>query len=237
MPAGDWPKAITDCTDEASCGEDRDPEAGKFSLKGIPWGTYELTETKAPDGYVVAAEPVRFTVGSEQLNVDEWTYEIGNVANYEAGAGLTWQKVDPKGERLKGAEWQLVPLDENEEPIAGAEPIDVTDCVADSEADCEGIDQSPEGGVFTLASVAPGNYHLIETKAPAGFQKLTAPILVTIAGDTAVDLGEIENRQVEVPVLPLTGGLGTLIFVIVGGLLLAFTLFFAVRTIRARRLT
>ncbi|MGO3832548.1 MAG: LPXTG cell wall anchor domain-containing protein [Microbacteriaceae bacterium] len=60
---------------------------------------------------------------------------------------------------------------------------------------------------------------------------------MTIAGDTAVDLGEIENRQVEVPVLPLTGGLGTLIFVIVGGLLLAFTLFFAVRTIRARRLT
>ncbi|MGO3832549.1 MAG: SpaA isopeptide-forming pilin-related protein [Microbacteriaceae bacterium] len=169
MPAGDWPKVITDCSDAANCGEDRDPAAGQFSLKGIPWGTYELTETKAPDGYVVASEPIRFTLGSGDLNVDEWVHELGNVSNYKAGVGLTWQKVDPKGERLNGAEWQLVPVDENEEPIAGAEPIDVTDCVADSAGDCDGIDQSPEGGVFTLASVAPGKYHLIETKAPAGY--------------------------------------------------------------------
>ncbi|MGW9552682.1 DUF7927 domain-containing protein [Citricoccus zhacaiensis] len=40
-------------------------ESGLFQLEGIPAGTYWLTETRAPDGFNLLAEPVQFTVDAD----------------------------------------------------------------------------------------------------------------------------------------------------------------------------
>lgn len=69
---------ITDCVssggsktgtcDEAETGKpawafDSSPAAGRIGFRNLPWGTYELVETKAPDGYNVDSETVyTFTV-------------------------------------------------------------------------------------------------------------------------------------------------------------------------------
>ncbi|PAU68107.1 SpaA isopeptide-forming pilin-related protein [Bifidobacterium criceti] len=69
---------ITDCVssggsktgtcDEAETGKpawafDSYPAAGRIGFRNLPWGTYELVETKAPDGYNVDSETVyTFTV-------------------------------------------------------------------------------------------------------------------------------------------------------------------------------
>ncbi|MCF2707404.1 hypothetical protein I6E29_09040 [Arcanobacterium haemolyticum] len=49
---------ITDCTVANGCGTsgyvDLDPSAGSFRIANLPWGSYTLTETKAPDGYRIA---------------------------------------------------------------------------------------------------------------------------------------------------------------------------------------
>lgn len=42
--------------------KDVNPAAGKFSLKGLPLGTYTLIEIEAPVGYMKLAEPIEFTL-------------------------------------------------------------------------------------------------------------------------------------------------------------------------------
>lgn len=235
MPAGEWPRKIVDCTEGASCGEDRDPAAGKFTLEGIPWGTYDLVETKAPSGFVISKDPIRIVLGKGKLNQTTWTYELGEIENFKPGTDVTWEKVDPESNRLAGSQWQLVAVDDDGKPIEDATAIEVKDCIQEDAAECVGADKDPVAGKFTIKNVPNGAYHLIETKAPAGFKKLTEPIEVIVDGDTGVALGEIENEQVEVPTLPLTGGIGTYLFIIAGGVLLLITAYSGIRAGKARR--
>ena len=53
--------AITDCTATPCTGPDTDAAAGRFALGNLNWGTYTVTETKAPPGYVIGAQ-FTFTV-------------------------------------------------------------------------------------------------------------------------------------------------------------------------------
>lgn len=39
---------------------------GRFSVQGLPYGTYQLWETKAPAGYVQLNEPLSFTIDANQ---------------------------------------------------------------------------------------------------------------------------------------------------------------------------
>nr|WP_280909722.1 SpaA isopeptide-forming pilin-related protein [Leucobacter exalbidus] len=77
---------LTDC-DEAPCpaGGDQDPAAGAFSLTGLAWGEYEVTETKAPPGYVGGAS-FTFTVSGDTAGS---VIAIGDVTNdQQAGVAL-----------------------------------------------------------------------------------------------------------------------------------------------------
>ena len=78
--------------------------------------------------------------------------------------------------------------------------------------------------------LAAGTYYLVETEAPAGYNKLTAPIKVTITktGDTewtiSKDNTEEENKIIHVEnstgsILPSTGGMGTIAFAVVAAIL------------------
>ncbi|KAB1644706.1 LPXTG cell wall anchor domain-containing protein [Gulosibacter chungangensis] len=61
------PALIIDCT-EATCEvgafKDQDAVAGQFNLTNLSWGTYTLTESKAPAGYALDATPIEFRVGA-----------------------------------------------------------------------------------------------------------------------------------------------------------------------------
>ena len=78
--------------------------------------------------------------------------------------------------------------------------------------------------------LAAGTYYLVETEAPAGYNKLTAPIKVTITktGDTewtiSKDGTEETDKIIDVEnstgsMLPSTGGMGTIAFTVVAALL------------------
>ena len=237
QPAGDWPLEIVDCTADTCAGPDMNPEPGAFLLRGIPWGTYDLEEIEAPNGYVLLDAPVRVVIGPGGLNTTEWVYELGGIANFKPGVDVTWTKVDPDKTRLAGSEWELVPVDSAGNPLPSTTPIAVTDCIEEEASDCAGPDFDPTAGGFELHNVPAGTYQLIETKAPAGFVKLAEPAAtVTVAGDVAITIGEIENKQQVVPALPLTGGIGSYLFMIGGGLFLGITAFLLTRTMRRPRL-
>ncbi len=92
-----------------------------------------------------------------------------------------------------------------------------------------------DDGSFTISGLDTDTYYLEEVEAPAGYNKLAAPVKVTITAtiNTATNVGtatvtygenstgtvKIENKTgVE---LPSTGGVGTTIFYVIGGLLMA----------------
>jgi len=92
---------------------------------------------------------------------------------------------------------------------------------------------TPTDGKFTIHGLDIDTYFLLETEAPDGYNKLADPISVTLDAESTIDkdenqiaddgeyatLVEVENKAgIE---LPSTGGMGTTIFYIVGGVMVA----------------
>ena len=81
--------------------------------------------------------------------------------------------------------------------------------------------------------LAEGTYYLVETEAPAGYNKLTAPIVIKITKSTDTDVNnwtiskgstvekdkiiDVENSTGSI--LPSTGGMGTIAFAVVAAIL------------------
>ena len=81
-------------------------------------------------------------------------------------------------------------------------------------------------GRFTIQGLDSDTYYLTEKEAPKGYNKLKDPIAITIDNAGNVKLGQttVENGEVKVEnktgaELPSTGGIGTTVFYVVGGIL------------------
>ena len=127
---------------------------------------------------------------------------------------FSFNKIDGTSkDALTGAEFQLL-LDgtavELVEVTAGVEyrvatPADTTKVTK----------ITTNGNTVTINGLdKDASYKLDETKAPTGYNKLEAPVDVTVGGETAVD---VENNKGAV--LPSTGGIGTTLFYVIGGIL------------------
>lgn len=82
-----------------------------------------------------------------------------------------------------------------------------------------------------LNGLAAGDYWLVETKAPDGYNKITAPVKVTITKTNATEWTVAKNNAEELDkvidienstgsLLPGTGSFGTIIFTVIGAVLL-----------------
>ena len=83
---------------------------------------------------------------------------------------------------------------------------------------------TPSTGRFTIEGLKAGTYYLTETATVTGYNKLTAPVTVIIDEDGNVTVGGVSSPTVEIEnktgsLLPSTGGRGTMVFYIVGALL------------------
>lgn len=123
------------------------------------------------------------------------------------------KKVDEKGDALSGAEFKL--YDSNDNALKFTK--DTTGYVLDATNGKATIETGDGTGV-NIRGLAPGTYSLEETKAPAGYNKLGERIKVTVEKDatSAVEI-TVENKAGSE--LPSTGGMGTRIFYVLGGLL------------------
>lgn len=127
---------------------------------------------------------------------------------------LAWSKVSAHGDLLAGSEWTLTPYNARGQLVT-ADALVLVDCVAATAGECTGRDTAPQAGKFLIVGLKPGKYQLAETKAPAGYQRLAQPVDLSVDRDLAY--GNIVNTQITIPPIPLTGGTGSLIFLLAAG--------------------
>ena len=93
-----------------------------------------------------------------------------------------------------------------------------------SDPDCQtqiGKEQiTGEDGLAYFSGLAAGTYYLKETKAPEGYVCSTEVLAIEVPGDNA-DRDNVIGTRFANSLIPHTGGMGTTIFSIVGGVLIA----------------
>ena len=109
------PVTVTDCIvdgKDAICSKDssdRDPSAGGFKVEGLDWGTYRLTETKAPHGYELPDGKTTF-----------YTFEIGKSNFTENGFAMPkLHQGDNAGNTVDGNDIANTPIRVSVLPITG----------------------------------------------------------------------------------------------------------------------
>lgn len=151
---------------------------GKLAISDLKFDTYKLIETKAPVGYELDASPVEFTI-------DE-THQALFVSKENAPitGSVSLEKLDSETKaKLAGAEFELQDSD-------GATLQ-------------TGLTTNEEG-TLTISDLALGDYQLVETKAPAGYELDASPVQFSITEETA-KLGLLVTKEnTKIPETPIT---------------------------------
>lgn len=144
-----------------------------------------------------------------------------------------------KGEdnkKLAGAKFKLYKdsVDENNViKVTGSEGNYVVDPASTTKEFVSVDSITSEGYNLHVNGLAAGTYYLVETEAPAGYNKLTDPIKVEIKKSTNEDVNawtlfnndkNVDDKIIDVEnstgsILPSTGGMGTIAFTVVAALL------------------
>ena len=141
--------------------------------------------------------------------------------------------------KLAGAKFSLYKSENDAKN--GTNPIKVTgnngNYVVDSTSattEFESVENIERKGYnLRVNGLAEGTYYLVETKAPDGFNKLTAPVVITITKSTGADVnnwtiskdGTVETDKIidiansTGSLLPSTGGRGAIAFAVIAALL------------------
>ncbi len=153
---------------------DKDADGGQFKLAGLKLGTYTVTETVAPDGYILDAT-------QHSASVTEGDPSAVIAVDYVNTLGsIRWVKNGPNGTSLLGGATFVVSPD----PLDGAGDLTVVDCVAASDGDCTGADKDKDAGEFYIPDARAGSYSITETVAPAGYLLDPDPASVTVSAAT-----------------------------------------------------
>ncbi|CAB0488608.1 surface-anchored fimbrial subunit [Corynebacterium diphtheriae] len=235
---------IEDCV-SGDCKEllDKDPNRGAFKIENIGLGTYTLIETNAPEGYALGDVPVSKELVLSKEHVHKG-FDLGTISNQVVQGSVTWEKAhagDPTA-LLDGSEWSLEKIDGRVEGVEESKQkysVTIKDCSSDGSNcakpdDASLVDASKEKGKFRVDGLTAGKYRLVESKAPIQFKLNTTPFEFEIRSNgQVVSVGRkvmdsesrtekilpIENEPKNGIKLPLTGGMGSDIFRMAGGVL------------------
>lgn len=162
---------------------------GVVTFTDLPIGTYSVTETTAPDGYVESSDTITATVGyndDETEVVVTITSENNSLVNRPLPtATVEFNKTDGTNP-LPGAEFTM--YDQDSEEVATA--------------------TSDEYGVVSFTEIPAGTYTVMETVSPVGYLISTTEITVEITynqdkTECIVDLSPNEDIVNE-PIAPTT---------------------------------
>ena len=187
--------------------------------------------------YVNTAIPntakVAWTNGSDQSgSMDSNTVYVGTL-------GLQVVKTSASdNSRLSGAEFNLYDADNN---LIKFELKDGGEYAVSTRSGASETLTSGDDGVIKIVGLEKAAYTLKETKAPNGYQLLTSDITINVTKDTYDEITDVtaENlrviKNIEQPDLPLTGGMGTILFTIAGLALIGGGAFFFIRSRKSKK--
>ena len=175
--------------------KDEDTAAGKFKVSDLANGTYHLQEKTAPNGYEVSNMVYTITIANGSAT---WKPAFGSdnadnkIANTRKTGSVMWTKVSSdtnNSDPLSGSEWTLKQTKTfswadgaakytvvTSEATLGT----VTDYVDGQNAKCSTqtskyVDLDGASGKFKISGLDWGEYQLIESKAPDGYDLDTTP--------------------------------------------------------------
>lgn len=166
---------------------DEDTAAGRFKVSDLADGTYHLQETVAPNGYEVSDTMYTITIAN---GVATWNLALDGykLPNTRKTGTVKWNKVSSEHntEFLSGAEWKLTRIKTFSWNNGVATYVNASDDLG-TVKDCVGgvsncsaqsgqyVDLNGDKGKFELHGLEWGEYQLVETKAPDGFNLDSTP--------------------------------------------------------------
>lgn len=142
----------------------------------------------------------------------EWSETVTKTYQFEV---LKYATTDSTKAPLAGATFQL--KDANDNVVKLIKVSDTEYRVANG-AETGAVDSftTVDSGKIVIKGVDLDTYKLVETAAPAGYNKLKDPVGLTVLGTNALTVDVPNATGTE---LPSTGGMGTTIFYVVGSIL------------------
>ncbi|HDR8184717.1 TPA: LPXTG cell wall anchor domain-containing protein [Bacillus thuringiensis] len=164
---------IVDQNGNDVCSDLTTDKDGKISVSDLRPGDYQFVETKAPTGYDLNAKPIPFTITKGQSQVTSVT-ALNSLTT--GSMELTKIDMDHHG-TLEGAIFNI--LDQDGKVVR------------------EGLKTDGHGKLI-VNDLKPGNYQLVETKAPEGYQLDASPINFTIEKAQATPLQiTVSNKKID----------------------------------------
>lgn len=175
---------------------------GLTGFTNIPFGTYTIRETTAPDGYLLSG-------AVETVTVDNSTYQVPSALSADftddkAGTITVTKKDADTGETLAGAVFQLLDADKN--PVSNPR---ITNPAAATGTD----------GIAVFSNLPYGTYYIKELTAPSHYELGDLSQAIVLDGsqtETAVTitnkqmLGKVQIKKTDTANKPLAGAEFTL---------------------------
>ena len=224
----------------------RDNQGNKGSAFTV---TYYAKVNK--DAVVQTNNSASLEYGNNQNEITTTTPDVVTTPTYP----LDIKKTDTQNTLLAGAKFRLYKnesdakaANDNAIKVTGSEGSYTVAADQNTEKNMDMVTTGTEvadGYNLRLNGLKAGTYWLVEKEAPAGYNKLTAPIKVRITqdGDDELEWSVSKNDTVEGDkiidienstgtILPGTGGMGTILFTVVG---IALVLIIAASFVISRR--
>lgn len=210
---------------------------GRAEFTSIPSGSYTISETKAPDGYIIATDSISVDIN----NGDSINLDFKNKKDTDSLTPLT----PTTPETSASGSIKIVKVDENYRPLADAEFT-----LFDENGEVVNKAVSDKNGFVYFDGLVPGEYSVKETAAPKGYLLCSEPLKFEIkatgsdlsytlkdASETDDDsdvLGWSDNNsdhgtensqgtKSNNGTLPKTGGFPITLFMLLVGFILLFT--------------
>ncbi len=159
--------------------QDENGSQGVLMIRNLPWGTYRFVETSPQDGY--SGQDSSGLLVSDEITLDRTSFGEAdsqdaadaidhNTSMTNAKISLTISKSSSEsGAKLAGAEFTITPAEGSHFADNTASQVLTTD---------------ENGNVSISGQLVAGNSYLIEeTKAPAGYKRITGTLKIMVRND------------------------------------------------------